>query len=246
MGPTTTFSDADDGKIAQTSVGGWIGITDKYWLAALIPDQKSSIASRFVHTLQDRRDKYQVDTLGEQQTVQPGATIEVSERLFAGAKEVRLLDAYEENLGIVNFDLAVDFGWFYFLTKPIFYVLEYFNRMIGNFGLAILLLTVLIKIAFFPLANKSYRAMSRLKKLQPEMMKIRDRFKDDRQRQKPGDDGALQEGKRQPGQRLLPHPDPDSGLLRALQGAVRLHRDAPTRPSSAGFRTCPPPTRSES
>ena len=176
-------SDADDGRIAQTSVGGWIGITDKYWLAALIPDQKASIASRFVYTLQDRRDKYQVDTLGEQQTVQPGATIEVSERLFAGAKEVRLLDAYEENLGIVNFDLAVDFGWFYFLTKPIFYVLEYFNRMIGNFGLAILLLTVLIKIAFFPLANKSYRAMSRLKKLQPEMMKIRDRFKEDRQRQ---------------------------------------------------------------
>ena len=176
-------SDADDGRIAQTSVGGWIGITDKYWLAALIPDQKESIASRFVYTQQDRRDKYQVDTLGEQQTVLPGATIEVSERLFAGAKEVRLLDAYEEDLGIVNFDLAVDFGWFYFLTKPIFYVLEYFNRMIGNFGVAILLLTVLIKIAFFPLANKSYRAMSRLKKLQPEMMKIRDRFKEDRQRQ---------------------------------------------------------------
>ncbi|MDE0385588.1 MAG: membrane protein insertase YidC, partial [Defluviicoccus sp.] len=80
-------------------------------------------------------------------------------------------------------DLAVDFGWFYFLTKPIFYALEYFNRQLGNFGVAILLLTVLIKIAFFPLANKSYRAMSRLKKLQPEMMKIRDRFKEDRQRQ---------------------------------------------------------------
>ena len=176
-------SDADDGKIAQTSVGGWIGITDKYWLAALIPDQKASIASRFVHTLQDRRDKYQVDILGDQRTVQPGATVEVTERLFAGAKEVRLLDAYEADLGIVNFDLAVDFGWFYFLTKPIFYVLEYFNRMLGNFGIAILLLTVLIKIAFFPLANKSYRAMSRLKKLQPKMMEIRDRFKEDRARQ---------------------------------------------------------------
>ena len=176
-------SDADDGMIAQTSTGGWIGITDKYWLAALIPDQKASVASRFVHTLQDRTDKYQVDTLGDQVTILPGATVEVTERLFAGAKEVRLLDAYEENLGIVNFDLAVDFGWFYFLTKPIFYALEYFNRQIGNFGVAILLLTVLIKIAFFPLANKSYRAMSRLKKLQPEMMKIRDRFKEDRQRQ---------------------------------------------------------------
>ncbi len=176
-------SDEDDGKIAQTSVGGWIGITDKYWLAALIPDQEASIASRFVHTLQDRRDKYQVDVLGETLSIQPGATAEVTKRLFAGAKEVRLLDAYEADLGIVNFDLAVDFGWFYFLTKPIFYVLEYFNRIIGNFGVAILLLTVLIKIAFFPLANKSYRAMSRLKKLQPKMMEIRDRFKEDRARQ---------------------------------------------------------------
>ncbi|MCY4548347.1 MAG: membrane protein insertase YidC [Defluviicoccus sp.] len=176
-------SDADDGMIAQDSTGGWIGITDKFWLAALIPDQETPIASRFVHTLQERTDKYQVDVLGPQLIVQPGATVEVTKRLFAGAKEVRLLDAYEEELGIVNFDLAVDFGWFYFLTKPIFYVLEYFNRLIGNFGVAILLLTVLIKIAFFPLANKSYRAMSRLKKLQPEMMKIRDRFKEDRQRQ---------------------------------------------------------------
>ena len=176
-------SDADDGKIAQDSVGGWIGITDKYWLAALVPDQKTAISSRFVHTLQDRTDKYQVDVLGPQLTVQPGATVEVTERLFAGAKEVRLLDAYEEDLGIVNFDLAVDFGWFYFLTKPIFYVLEYFNRQLGNFGIAILVLTVLIKMAFFPLANKSYRAMSRLKKLQPKMMEIRDRFKEDRARQ---------------------------------------------------------------
>ena len=176
-------SDEDGGKIEQDSTGGWIGITDKYWLAALVPDQKTAIASRFVHTLQNDTDKYQVDVLGPQLVVQPGATVEVTKRLFAGAKEVRLLDSYEEKLGIVNFDLAVDFGWFYFLTKPIFYVLEYFNRLLGNFGVAILLLTVLIKIAFFPLANKSYRAMSRLKKLQPQMMEIRDRFKEDRQRQ---------------------------------------------------------------
>ncbi len=173
----------DEGTIGQTSRGGWIGITDKYWLAALVPDQKATIASRFNHTLQGETDKYQVDTLGERLTVGPGGSAEVTHRLFAGAKEVRLLDAYEEKLGIARFDLAVDFGWFYFLTKPIFYVLEYFNRQIGNFGLAILLLTVLIKIAFFPLANKSYRSMSRLKKLQPMMMEIRDRFKDDRVRQ---------------------------------------------------------------
>ena len=173
----------DEGTIGQTSRGGWIGITDKYWLAALVPDQKANIASRFNHTLQGTTDKYQVDTLGDRLTIGPGGSAEVTHHLFAGAKEVRLLDAYEEKLGIARFDLAVDFGWFYFLTKPIFYVLEYFNRQIGNFGLAILLLTVLIKIAFFPLANKSYRSMSRLKKLQPQMMEIRDRFKGDRARQ---------------------------------------------------------------
>ncbi len=173
----------DEGTIDQTSRGGWIGITDKYWLAALVPDQKANIASRFNHTLEGKIDKYQVDTLGDRLTIGPGGSAQVIHRLFAGAKEVRLLDAYEEKLGIARFDLAVDFGWFYFLTKPIFYVIEYFNRQIGNFGLAILLLTVLIKIAFFPLANKSYRSMSRLKRLQPKMMEIRDRFKDDRVRQ---------------------------------------------------------------
>jgi YidC/Oxa1 family membrane protein insertase len=175
--------DAKGGVIEQRSAGGWIGITDKYWLTALVPDQKAEAASRFVHTAQDKVDKYQIDYLAPAVTVQPGATAESSAHFFAGAKEVRLLEAYEEKLGIDRFDLAVDFGWFYFLTKPIFHILEYFHRMLGNFGLAIMLLTVLIKLAFFPLANKSYRAMSRLKNLQPKMMEIRERFKDDRMRQ---------------------------------------------------------------
>ena len=187
FGGTLTELDYDDvqdeGTIEQSSRGGWIGITDKYWLAALVPDQKADIESRFNHTLENGRDKYQVDILGGRRTVGPGGSVEVVHRLFAGAKEVRVLDAYEERLGIDRFDLAVDFGWFYFLTKPIFYVIEYFNRIIGNFGLAILVLTVLIKIVFFPLANKSYRSMSRLKKLQPKMLEIRDRFKGDRVRQ---------------------------------------------------------------
>ena len=173
----------DEETISQTSRGGWIGITDKYWLTALVPDQKANIASRFIFDPKSKDDKYQVDTLGDRVIIEPGKTASVTHRLFAGAKEVRLLDSYEEQLGVARFDLAVDFGWFYFLTKPIFYVLEYFNRQIGNFGLAILLLTVLIKIAFFPLANKSYRSMSRLKKLQPQMVEIRDRYKEDRARQ---------------------------------------------------------------
>ncbi len=173
----------EKGKIEQASKGGWIGLTDKYWLVALVPDQKSQHKTAFRHTLAGKLDKYQVDYLGDAQVVAPGASSAVSNRLFAGAKEVNLLDEYAEKLQIARFDLAIDFGWFYFLTKPIFYVLEYFYRLIGNFGLAILLLTVIIKILFFPLANKSYKAMSRLKQLQPKMVAIRDRYGDDRAKQ---------------------------------------------------------------
>jgi len=175
------YDDLQESKnISQRSTGGWIGITDKYWLTALIPNQKSNIQTNFRHNLQDKADKYQVDYLGDAKTIAPGSSVSVNNRLFAGAKEVKLLDAYEEKLGISRFDLAIDFGWFYFLTKPIFYVLMWFADHIGNYGLAILLLTILIKIFFFPLANKSYRAMSRLKQLQPKMTKIRERHNNDR------------------------------------------------------------------
>jgi len=172
----------EKGVIEKQSTGGWIGITDKYWLVALVPDQKTKIKARFDYAKTNGLDKYQVDFLGPETTIPAGGEAHVTNRLFAGAKEVRLLDSYAKNLGIDRFDLAVDFGWFYFLTKPIFYVLNYFNAVLGNFGLAILLLTVLIKGAFFPLANKSYRAMSKMKKLQPEMLRLRERFKEDRAR----------------------------------------------------------------
>jgi len=173
----------ETGKVEQNSKGGWLGITDKYWLVALIPDQKEQLATAFRHTLDGKIDKYQVDYRGSARIVQPNGSLTVTNRLFAGAKEVSLLDDYLENLQISRFDLAVDFGWFYFLTKPIFYVLEYFYGILGNFGLAILLLTVLIKLAFFPLANKSYKAMSRLKLLQPKMVAMRERYGDDKAKQ---------------------------------------------------------------
>jgi YidC/Oxa1 family membrane protein insertase len=181
------YDDLQDAKnISQRSKGGWVGITDKYWLTALIPDQKADVQANFRHNLQLKKDKYQVDYLGSAKVIPAGSSGSVSNRLFAGAKEVKLLDSYEENLGISRFDLSIDFGWFYFLTKPIFYVLLWFANYMGNFGLAILFLTVLIKLAFFPLANKSYRAMSRLKQLQPKMTKIRDRHKDDRAKMNEG------------------------------------------------------------
>jgi len=166
----------------QTTTGGWIGITDKYWLAALAFDQKAQATTRFTRLMIDGRERFQVDYRLPGQTLAPGASIETSNHLFAGAKKLQLLDGYEESLGITNFDLAIDFGWFYFMTKPFFYALLWLEDLFGNFGLAILGLTVLIKLAFFPLANKSYVSMSKMKKLQPEMKKLQERFKDDRAR----------------------------------------------------------------
>ncbi len=172
----------DSGTMKQNTTGGWLGITDKYWLTALIPDQKAAVATRFVHLRDGGADKYQTDYMGGAVQAPAGGAVTVENRLFAGAKEVRVLDGYAETLGVDRFDLAIDFGWFYFLTKPLFYGLLMINAHLGNLGLAILALTVLIKLLFFPLANKSYRAMSKMKKLQPEMKKLQERFGDDKVR----------------------------------------------------------------
>ena len=168
--------------IEQSTTGGWIGITDKFWLAALVPDQKMAANTRFHFSNRGGRDKFQVDYLLEPMVIPVGGSAEVTNRLFAGAKEVALLDEYAKQLGIINFDLSVDFGWFFYLTKPLYYVLHSFYGWFGNFGLAILGLTVIIKLFFFPLANKSYAAMSKLKTLQPQMMELREKYSDDKQK----------------------------------------------------------------
>ena len=168
------------GRIESASQkGGWIGITDKYWLVALIPDQTVPFKARFVHS-KSTSDNYQVDYLGPNITVAPGSEGHFNSRLFAGAKEVKLLSRYADDLGISRFDYAVDWGWFFFLTKPIFLAMNWLHSLLGNFGIAIMALTVSIKLLFFPLANKSYRSMSAMKKLQPEMALIRERVGDDR------------------------------------------------------------------
>jgi len=172
----------DQGVITYSTTGGWFGFTDKYWLGALIPTQTERVEARFVHTRAAETDKYQADYVGGAQTVAPGASVSQRTMMFAGAKQVRLLDRYAEQYGIKRFDLAIDFGWFYFLTKPLFLFLIYIKDLVGNLGVAILILTVCIKLAMFPLANKSYRAMSQMRKLAPEMTKLRDRFADDKTR----------------------------------------------------------------
>ena len=173
----------DDGPVEQDSTGGWIGITDKYWLVALVPERALPIRATFRHTLDNATDKYQADyiALGAK-VLLPGQTLSVTTDLFAGAKEVTLLEHYAETLEIEKLDRAVVFRWLYFLAEPLFKMLIYFNGILGNFGLAILVLTVLIKIVFFPLANKSYRAMGRMKKLTPQMTELRERHKDDKQK----------------------------------------------------------------
>lgn len=171
----------EEGPVAaETGPGGWLGFTDHYWLVSLIPAYDTPSKVRVSHARKDGVNRFQVDMRGEAVNIPAGASDGVATRVFAGAKEVRLLDSYEAAYDIDRFDLAVDFGWFYFLTKPIFYVMEIFADFLGNYGLAILLLTVIIKLLFFPLANKSYHAMASMKKLQPKLTELREKYKDDK------------------------------------------------------------------
>lgn len=176
------YGDIEDEKqiTKERATSGWLGITDKYWATALIPGG-SFIAHYNYYT--NGRPFYQSDFLGDAVTIPAGGQAEISNRLFAGAKKVDIVDAYMENLNIPLFDKIIDWGWFYWLTKPLFAVMNWIYQMVGNFGVAILGVTVLLKILFFPLANKSYKSMANMKKMQPEMTDIRERFKDDRQAQ---------------------------------------------------------------
>ena len=182
-----------DGKAPEniafdaTSVGGWGGMTDKYWLTALIANSAVPTVISFRHTAGAGTgalaDNYQVDfRTADAQTIEPGARGALPTHVFAGAKVVSLLQTYEEKLNIPMFDYAVDWGWFWFLTRPIFSALDWLNVHLGNFGLAILVFTVFAKLLFFPLANYSYRSMSKMKLLAPKMTELREKYKEDPQR----------------------------------------------------------------
>ncbi len=170
----------EEGTQTFTNSSGWFGITDKYWLTAIIPGEESRFKTNYQYYENQGQDRYQVDMLGKSITIPSGTAQENTVRFFAGAKEVSLLDSYADVHHIPLFDRAVDFGVLYFLTKPIFLLLSYFHKLVGNFGVAILLLTVVIKLVMFPLANKSYKSMGQMKNLMPKMQEIRDRYEDDR------------------------------------------------------------------
>jgi YidC/Oxa1 family membrane protein insertase len=173
-------------KIEPSRVaGGWIGFVDKYWASALIPEAKAKVQPRFAATagVGGRPDVYQTLMLGDGLAVAPGASVSFETRLFAGAKEVAAVDGYADKFGIAKFDRLIDWGWFYFLTKPLFVLISWLHQHVGNFGIAILIVTVFIKGIFYPLASKSYDSMSKMKKVQPEMKELQAAYKDDRQKQ---------------------------------------------------------------
>ncbi|MFY9688260.1 MAG: membrane protein insertase YidC [Pseudolabrys sp.] len=188
-----TYKNIEDKKSVSWDVtNGWLGITDKYWAATLLPDTSARLKARFSTSMLGAVRTFQTDYLLDAQTIAPGATGSVNARLFAGAKEVSIvginfpfvgIGGYNKELGLNHFDLLIDWGWFYFITKPMFLVMDFFFRFFGNFGLAILMVTVLVKIVFFPLANKSYASMAKMKAVQPQMMALRERFANDKPKQ---------------------------------------------------------------
>jgi len=180
----TTYEDIIEEKNQKFAdvgnAGSWLGITDKYWLSSIIPDKKISFEANFSHQYKNQTNLYNADFIGQELAVNQGEEISIEQHLFAGAKKVKILDSYNKELNLKLFDRAIDFGWFYFLTKPFFFVIEFLYKIFGNFGLAILGMTVIVKLALFPMANKSYEAIAKMKKLQPQMEKLRERFKDDK------------------------------------------------------------------
>ena len=160
--------------------GSWLGITDKYWLSSIIPDRKIAFEGNFFHNYKNKNNFYNVDFIGQEITIASNEQLNLEHHLFAGAKKVKILDDYSKKLELKLFDRAIDFGWFYFLTKPFFFVIEFLYKIFGNFGLAILGMTVIVKLALFPMANKSYSAIAKLKKIQPKIEALREKYKDDK------------------------------------------------------------------
>ncbi len=170
----------DKKKIKLNSVGGWIGMTDKYWQTAIISDQNEPIQQTYSYSYVENTDNFQTDLVGTKIVVGEGDNISHNLKLFAGPKIVSVIDQYMDEYGVQEFDRSVDFGWFYFLTKPIFHVLEFIFGYVGNFGWAIIIFTLLMRICFFPLAQQSFKSMAKMKKLGPELQRLKEQYGDDR------------------------------------------------------------------
>ncbi len=171
------FDDVEDKKFTINSTKGWLGITDKYWLTAIVPEKGSSFKAEFTAKNEKYRANY---IIKEAKILNPGNTVTNKINTFVAAKEVSVIDNYAEQLNIEKFDLSIDWGWFYFFTKPLFFLIDYFFKLTGNFGLSIVIITALIRLIFFPLANYSFRSMAKMKVLQPEMLRLKELHKGDK------------------------------------------------------------------
>ncbi len=189
-GPLGVFNDTlkeisyddleENEEIVESTKNGWIGYTDHYWQIAIFPDTNESFKARF-KSLKNQRNSVQIDFINNNiKSLKPDENLITKSYVFAGAKEVPLIDKYIEQLKVNKLDLSVDFGWFYFLTKPLFYALHFLSTMFENFGVGIIILTIFIRILMFPLANKSFKSMNSMRILTPEIKRIRERYKDDR------------------------------------------------------------------
>ncbi|TPG21633.1 membrane protein insertase YidC [Sphingomonas koreensis] len=175
-----SYKDVDKAAAGFTSTGGWLGFSDQYWLTALVPDQAQPAAGQF---RAGQNGAYQADYTAAPKLLNPGAQVSQTARFFAGAKEVRLLDSYQDHANVPDFGKAVDWGWFEIVEKPIFYYLDWLFHLVGNFGVAIILLTLTIRGAMFPIAQKQFASMAKMRALQPKMKALQERHKDDKPRQ---------------------------------------------------------------
>ena len=170
------YDDIEEKKYSITSKRGWLGITDKYWITTLIPSKNQDFRADFEY-----KNKFKANYIATNPLeLTPQSEKSSSTKLIIAAKEVSIIDGYSESLEIDKFDLVIDWGWFYFLVKPLFFVVDYFFKISGNFGIAIILITICIRLAFFPLANYSFRSMAKMKVLQPEMTRLKELHKDDK------------------------------------------------------------------
>jgi YidC/Oxa1 family membrane protein insertase len=170
------YDDIEEKKIIREADKGWIGITDKYWMTALIPQAGEKFKSTFLY-----QDAYKANfLLNNPKIIEPSAKANNEIKIFVAAKEVQTIDAYAEKENIEKLDLIIDWGWFYFFTKPLFFAVDYLFKLTGNFGIAIVLITIMIRLVFFPLANYSFKSMAKMKALQPEMARLKDLHKDDK------------------------------------------------------------------
>ncbi len=170
------YEDIEEKKYSISANSGWLGITDKYWISSLIPEKNKNFRADF-----DYKNKFRASFIETKATeIRANENKSSQIKVVVAAKEVGVIDGYAESLKVNKFDLVIDWGWFYFIVKPLFFVIDYFFKLTGNFGIAIILITLCIRIAFFPLANYSFRSMAKMKVLQPEMIRLKELYKDDK------------------------------------------------------------------